>query len=93
MCCDVDAVRALVRTAGKALRLPPDAQVVHGDVTRPDTLTGAADGVEGHPPGGLAPTRPSSAVWGKSEWSGFHCFIYETHPQGAAPSREPLQMA
>ena len=40
------AVRALVRTPGKARRLPPDAQVVLGDVTRPDTLPGAVDGVD-----------------------------------------------
>lgn len=40
------AVRALVRTPGKVRRLPPDAQVVLGDVTRPDTLPGAVDGVD-----------------------------------------------
>ena len=39
-------VRALVRTLGKARRLPPKAQVVPGDVTRPDTLPGAVDGVD-----------------------------------------------
>jgi len=39
-------VRALVRTPGKARRLPPEAQVVVGDVTRPDTLPGAVDGVD-----------------------------------------------
>jgi uncharacterized protein YbjT (DUF2867 family) len=39
-------VRALVRTPGKARRLPPEAQVVRGDVTRPDTLRGAVDGVD-----------------------------------------------
>jgi uncharacterized protein YbjT (DUF2867 family) len=39
-------VRALVRTPGKARRLPPKAQVVRGDVTRPDTLSGAVDGVD-----------------------------------------------
>ena len=40
------AVRALVRTLGKARRLPPEAQVVPGDVTRPGTLPGAVDGVD-----------------------------------------------
>ena len=40
------AVRALVRTPGKARRLPPKAQVVRGDVTRPDTLPGAVDDVD-----------------------------------------------
>jgi uncharacterized protein YbjT (DUF2867 family) len=40
------AVRALVRTPGKARRLPPEAQVVLGDVTRPDTLPGVVDGVD-----------------------------------------------
>jgi uncharacterized protein YbjT (DUF2867 family) len=40
------AVRALVRTPGKSRRLPPEAQVVVGDVTRPDTLPGAVDGVD-----------------------------------------------
>ena len=39
------AVRALVRAPSKTRRLPPDAQVVPGDVTRPDTLPGAVDGV------------------------------------------------
>jgi uncharacterized protein YbjT (DUF2867 family) len=39
-------VRALVRTPGKARRLPPKAHVVRGDVTRPDTLRGAVDGVD-----------------------------------------------
>lgn len=40
------AVRALVRTTGKARRLPPDAQVVVADVTRPDTLSVAVEGVD-----------------------------------------------
>lgn len=40
------AVRALVRTPGKARRLPPEAQVVAGDVTRPETLLAAVDGVD-----------------------------------------------
>ncbi len=40
------AVRALVRTPGKARRLPQKAQVVPGDVTRPETLAGAVDGVD-----------------------------------------------
>src|SRR5271157_3868526 len=40
------AVRALVRTPDKARKLPREAQVVLGDVTRPDTLPGAMDGVD-----------------------------------------------
>ena len=40
------AVRALVRSPGKARGLPPDAQVVVGDVTRSDTLSDAVDGVD-----------------------------------------------
>jgi len=40
------SVRALVRNPGKARRLPSEAQVVVGDVTRPETLPGAVDGVE-----------------------------------------------
>jgi uncharacterized protein YbjT (DUF2867 family) len=40
------AVRALVRDPPKAGRLPREAQVVLGDVTRPDTLSGAVDGVD-----------------------------------------------
>jgi uncharacterized protein YbjT (DUF2867 family) len=40
------AVRALVRTPEKARQLPREAQVVLGDVTRPDTLPGAVDGVD-----------------------------------------------
>jgi len=39
-------VRALVRTPGKARRLPHEAQMVVGDVTRPDTLSGAVAGVD-----------------------------------------------
>jgi uncharacterized protein YbjT (DUF2867 family) len=39
------AVRALVRIADKARQLPHEAQAVLGDVTRPDTLPGAVDGV------------------------------------------------
>jgi uncharacterized protein YbjT (DUF2867 family) len=40
------AVRALVRTASKARQLPPEAQVVLGDVTRPETLADAVDGID-----------------------------------------------
>ena len=40
------AVRALVRNADKAGELPRETQVVLGDVTRPDTLPGAVDGVD-----------------------------------------------
>jgi uncharacterized protein YbjT (DUF2867 family) len=40
------SVRALVRTPDKARKLPREAQVVLGDVTRPDTLPGAVDGVD-----------------------------------------------
>jgi uncharacterized protein YbjT (DUF2867 family) len=40
------AVRALVRTSSKARQLPPEAQVVVGDVTRPETLASAVDGVD-----------------------------------------------
>jgi uncharacterized protein YbjT (DUF2867 family) len=40
------AVRALVRTPDKARGLPREAQVVIGDVTLPDTLPGAVDGVD-----------------------------------------------
>jgi uncharacterized protein YbjT (DUF2867 family) len=39
------AVRALVRTPEKARELPRKAQVALGDVTHPDTLPGAVDGV------------------------------------------------
>jgi uncharacterized protein YbjT (DUF2867 family) len=40
------AVRALVRDARKARRLPPDVQVVVGDVTRPESLRDAVGGVD-----------------------------------------------
>ena len=40
------AVRALVRNASKGRRLPPEAQVIVGDVTRPETLSRAVDGVD-----------------------------------------------
>ena len=40
------AVRALVRNPGKADQLPREAQVVIGDVTRPDTLSGPVEGVD-----------------------------------------------
>lgn len=40
-------VRALVRSQAKARQLPRETQVVIGDVTRPDTLVPAIDGVGG----------------------------------------------
>ncbi len=40
------AVRALVRNAAKARQLPARTQVVVGDVTRPETLDAAVDGVD-----------------------------------------------
>ncbi|HSB72599.1 MAG TPA: NAD(P)H-binding protein [Candidatus Methylomirabilis sp.] len=40
------AVRALVRNLDKAGQLPSEAQVVRGDVTRPDTLCAAVDDVD-----------------------------------------------
>ncbi len=40
------AVRALVRSPDKARRLPADAEIVVGDVTRPETLVAAIDGVD-----------------------------------------------
>jgi uncharacterized protein YbjT (DUF2867 family) len=39
-------VRALVRTQNKARQLPAHAQMIIGDVTRPDTLRGAVKGVD-----------------------------------------------
>ena len=39
-------VRALVRNPGKARELPTEARVVIGDVTRPETLSDAVDGVD-----------------------------------------------
>src|SRR5207253_11180290 len=40
------AVRALVRDPGRASRLARGAQVIIGDVTRPNTLAGALEGVD-----------------------------------------------
>ena len=40
------AVRALVRNPAKARQLGKKAQVLAGDVTRPETLSGAVDGVD-----------------------------------------------
>lgn len=40
------AARALVRNPGKARQLPSEAQVVIGDVTRPDTLSAAVNDVD-----------------------------------------------
>jgi uncharacterized protein YbjT (DUF2867 family) len=40
------AVRALVRTAGKGRQFPREAQVIVGDVTQPDTLPSAVDGMD-----------------------------------------------
>jgi uncharacterized protein YbjT (DUF2867 family) len=40
------AVRALVRNPDKAAQLPPEAQVVNGDVTRPESFHGAVDGID-----------------------------------------------
>jgi uncharacterized protein YbjT (DUF2867 family) len=39
------AVRALVRTPSKARRFPTQVEVISGDVTRPETLTAAVDGI------------------------------------------------
>ena len=39
-------VRALVRNPGKASQLPREAQSFLGDVTRPETLRGAVDGID-----------------------------------------------
>jgi uncharacterized protein YbjT (DUF2867 family) len=38
--------RALVRNPARAGQLPPEAQLVVGDVTRPETLVAAVDGVD-----------------------------------------------
>ena len=40
------AVRALARNPGKARQLPPKVRVIVGDVTRPETLSDAVDGVD-----------------------------------------------
>ena len=40
------AVRALVRTPSRARHLPAEAQVILGDVTRPETLAAVVDGVD-----------------------------------------------
>ena len=39
-------VHALVRTPSRARRLPPQAEVISGDVTRPETLTAAVGGID-----------------------------------------------
>src|SRR5271167_1671305 len=39
-------VRALVRTPSKARRFPTQVEVISGDVTRPETLTAAVDGID-----------------------------------------------
>ena len=40
------AVRALVRTRAKASQLPSEAEVIIGDVTQPDSLASAVEGVD-----------------------------------------------
>jgi len=40
------AVRALVRTPSKARQFPAQVEVISGDVTRPETLTTAVDGID-----------------------------------------------
>src|SRR5271165_2439887 len=40
------AVRALVRSASKAHQLPREAETVVGDLTRPETLSAAVDGID-----------------------------------------------
>jgi uncharacterized protein YbjT (DUF2867 family) len=40
------AVRALVRSTGKAARLPGDVETIIGDVTRPETLAAAVEGID-----------------------------------------------
>jgi uncharacterized protein YbjT (DUF2867 family) len=41
------SVHALVRTREKARKLPREAHIVLGDVTRPETLSAAVDGIDG----------------------------------------------
>ena len=40
------SVRALVRNPTKARRLPVETEIVAGDLTRPETLTSAVDGID-----------------------------------------------
>ncbi len=40
------AVRALVRTPSKARKFPAEVEVISGDVTCPETLTAAVDGID-----------------------------------------------
>lgn len=40
------AVRAVARDPGRARQLPPETRVVIGDVTRPETLSDAVDGID-----------------------------------------------
>lgn len=40
------AVRALVRTTSKAHKFPAQVEMISGDVTQPETLTAAVDGVD-----------------------------------------------
>jgi uncharacterized protein YbjT (DUF2867 family) len=68
------SVRALARDPRKARRVLPGAEVVVGDLTRPDTLTAAVESVDAivftHGPGVIAfdadagSQRPSHAMMG-----------------------------
>jgi len=40
------SIRALVRDPDAARMLPPEAHLAVGDITRPDTLSAAVDGVD-----------------------------------------------
>ncbi len=74
--------RALVRDPGKARRLPSDADVIVGDVTRPDTLPAAVIHL-------VLSVRPSSS-WrrpARHPTTSTLCSLLWTGPEGCARRR------
>jgi uncharacterized protein YbjT (DUF2867 family) len=61
-------VRALARDPGRTRRLFPDAEIVVGDLTRPDTVKAAVNGVDaivfthGSDGGGKTPPKASTTA-------------------------------
>src|ERR1039458_7778611 len=65
------AVRALVRSPEKARRLPAKTEIVVGDLTRPETLAKAVEGIDGivftHGSDGGGKVGSETVDYGRSE--------------------------
>lgn len=81
-------VRALVRDWAKAHRLPREVQAIVGDLTRPDTLAAAVDGVDA-----IVFTHGSDAGKAGSESVDYGGVRNVLHALGSRPARIALMTA